>query len=150
MNIRHVPGPAVAVLALCLLSACSAPDSAITLNFEVDGDTRTVVMHPSSVECSSHVVVGTAADSEPVGTYGFTVPDGSMLGSGDATFGERDEVIAFSATEVPLDVTDGHVSVPSTEGVVKIGQRTNVGGSTSGYEETTGVISAELDCDTTD
>ncbi|MFD5599994.1 hypothetical protein ACFWHR_08040 [Leucobacter sp. NPDC058333] len=148
MNIRHVPGPAVAVLALCLLSACSGPDSAITLNFEVDGDTRTVVMHPSSVECRAKNVVGSSVNDQPIGTFVFSLGDDGFLGSGRVTLSQDDEVVTFRASEVPVTVTDGRVELPKTSGEVMIGDLIGPGEEASGHQQVTGSLSADLTCTT--
>jgi hypothetical protein len=146
---RRRSAAAVVALALPLvLVACvpkPLPASFITVDYELDGEARTVTMHPEGVDCSDAVIGASAVVERPVGlfTFGRAFGEGDDRLSGGVAVGEATLYVESGTVALP-EVVDGVLDLPATEVTGRLADDDDP--QDEGIP-ITGTLTAHLECD---
>ena len=111
------------VLAALVLAGCSsAPESAVTVSYELDGTEYSQTIHPETVTCGENGTRGVAIVDEPTGQFSFRAPDepgagqvmAAVVAEGD---GDSQTFVYFEGEEGDPDTsTAGVVTLAETVG----------------------------------
>lgn len=148
--IRHKASAVLAVAAVglaAMLVACTVqPTQSITLEYERDGQTRTVVVHPETADCDGGSVYGVVAKQNgEVGFFDFRLPTDLYQGIGSGSFIDGEHVVRFNADDFTQKLIDDRYvldRMPISAEYIETGKEFD-----APTHQSPGYLSANLRCD---